>query len=56
MGTKCNLLPCLAQEWMDVNGKVHFLPVSKELLNLCLASMENNIPRKIPGLLTFRGR
>lgn len=53
MGTECKLLPCLVQEWIDVHWKIHFLPVAKELLNLCLASMEMNIPRKSPELLTF---
>lgn len=56
MGTKGNLLPCLVEEWIDVNRKINFLPVRKELFSLCLASMQTNIPRKIPERLTFLGR
>lgn len=56
MGTTCYLLPCIVEEWVDVNRKISFLPVKKELLNLGLASMQTNMPRKIPELLTFLGR
>ena len=58
MQTKCNLLPYMVYKSINNNNKkkIHFLPVSKGLLNLCLASMYMNIHMLRPELLTCLNR